>query len=57
MKTSQSGVSIYANELEVLKARAFEAYSHNQGLFVVERFERHSDGDRVVTRWMAPSAR
>jgi len=57
MKTSQSGVSIYANELEVLKARSFEAYSHNQGLFVVERFERHSDGDRVVTRWMAPSAK
>jgi hypothetical protein len=55
MKASQSGVSIYARKLGMFKAGELEAYSHNQGLFVVWRFERHSDGGRVVTRSMTSS--
>ena len=43
-----------AAELESLQAGEPEAYSHNQGLFVVWRFERHSDGGRVVTRSVTP---
>ena len=42
-------------ELESLQAGELEAYSHNQGLFVVWRFERHSDGGRVATRSVTPS--
>jgi hypothetical protein len=38
-----------AAEPESLLAGEPEAYSHNQGLFVVWRFQRHSDGGRVVT--------
>ena len=44
-----------AAELQPLQAGELEAYSHNQGLFVVWRFERHSDGGRVVTRGVTPA--
>ena len=37
-------------ELESLQAGELEAYSHNQGLFVVWCFERHSDGQKGVAR-------
>ena len=42
-----SNSSTRADEIKASYASELEAYSHNQGLFVVERFERHSDGGRV----------